>query len=205
MKFRLTFVFLILGIALAVLGGKGLVTSVMPAKYLYDADCDWSKLKKGQRVYVDLDYVWDWYEESTSDGNSVSRLYAVPETRYDGNENKTYFLSITARANEYSQFDKLAEDSYDYDMGEYEQLGERGYIPYDGYLRKMDDEELGFLNNYLKECGFTETEINDMVIPLKIVRNQTLLTNVLMFVGGIVLTILGGVFGFIFFIKKGGN
>ena len=204
MKIRLTLVFLILGILLAILGGKGLVTSVLPAKDIYDPEVDWTKLKSGQRVYVNLDYIWDCYEVTTDDnGSEVTRQYALPDIIGDneGNVYYAHFIGITARAAEFSQFDKLAEDSYDWDMGEYEQLGERGYIPYDGYLRKMKDQEREFLESYLKDCGFSDSDIAEMIVPVILVRNQTPLTNILMFAGGILLTLLGGLFGFLFFIK----
>ena len=202
MKFRLTFVFLILGIALAVLGGKGLVTSVVPAKDIYNPEFDWTTLKSGQRVYVKMDYIWDCYEVTTDDsGKEVTRQYALPDIKFEPTVHMAHFIGITARADEFYQFDKLDEDSIDWENGEYEQLGERGYIEYDGYLRKMKDQERGFLESYLKECGYSENEINDMIIPLVLVRNQTPLTNILMFAGGIVLTALGALFGFLFFIK----
>ena len=202
MKFRLTFVFLILGIALAVLGGKGLVTSVVPAKDIYNPEFDWTTLKSGQRVYVNMDYIWDWYEQTTDEnGKTVSREYALPDIRFEDDVYIAHFIGVTARSSEFSLFDKLNEDSIDWENGEYEQLGERGYIEYDGYLKKMDDEDLGFLKSYLADCGYTESQINDMIIPVVLVRNQTPLTNILMFAGGILLTLLGGLFGFLFFIK----
>ena len=202
MKFRLTFVFLILGIALAVLGGKGLVTSVLPAKDIYDPELDWTKLKSGQRVCVNIDYLWDCYEVTTDDyGKEVTREYALPDLRFEPEVYVAHFIGVTARSDEFSQFDKLVEDSLDWDYGEYELLGERGYIPYDGYLKKMDKEDLAFFQSYLKNVGYSESEINDMIVPFLLVRNQTPLTNILMFAGGIVLTALGALFGFLFFIK----
>ncbi|MBP5529917.1 MAG: hypothetical protein J6X80_07685 [Lachnospiraceae bacterium] len=204
MKFRLTFVFLILGIALAVLGGKGLVTSVLPAKDLYDPNVDWSKLKSGQRVYVEIDYIWDAFEETTNDsGSSVSRLYALPDIQA-GNDGYyiAHFIGVTVPSKEYYDFEKLNSDSIAWEQGEYDQLGERGYITFDGYLKKMGKEEQGFLRDYLRDNNYTDSEIDDMIIPLSMVRNQALLTNVLMFAGGILLTIVGAIFGFVFFLKK---
>ena len=206
MKFRLTFVFLILGIVLAVLGGKGLVTSVVPAKDIYDPEFDWTTLKPGQRVVVNMDYIWDWYEQTTDDyGKAVSREYALPDIIFEPEVYVAHFIGVTANSSEFSQFDKLNEDSIDWENGEYEQLGERGYIYYDGYLKKMDDEDKEFLKSYLVNSGFSESEINDMIIPVVLVRNQTPLTNILMFAGGILLTAIGAVLGFVFFIKGRNN
>ncbi|MBO4784620.1 MAG: hypothetical protein J5521_07745 [Lachnospiraceae bacterium] len=203
MKFRLTFTFLILGILLAVFGGKGLVTSfLLPAKDIYDPNLDWSTLKSGQRVYVKLDYIWDCYEETTNDsGSAVSREYALPDIIFGDEVYIAHFIGVTARSSEFSDFDKLNDDSIDWENGEYEQLGERGYIEYDGYLKKMGKDELSFLQSYLKSNGYTDSEVNDMIVPVVLVRNQTPVANLLMFGGGILLTLLGALFGFLFFIK----
>ena len=203
MKFRLTFTFLIIGILLAVFGGKGLITSfLLPAKDIYDPTLDWSTLKSGQRVYVKLDYIWDCYEETTNDsGSAVSREYALPDIIFGDEVYIAHFIGVTARSSEFSDFDKLNDDSIDWENGEYEQLGERGYIAYDGYLKKMGKDELGFLQSYLKSNGYTDSEVNDMIVPVVLVRNQTPVANLLMFGGGILFTLLGALFGFLFFIK----
>ena len=56
-SFRLTISLLAIGVILGFFGGRGLVASVLPPKYIYADDCDWTKLKGGQRVVAELDFV----------------------------------------------------------------------------------------------------------------------------------------------------
>ena len=94
MKFRLTFAFLILGLVLAFLGGKGLVTSIMPAKDLYDQSVDWTKLKNGQRVYANVDFVFEPFEITSNDsGQDVSAIYTIPDLKVDSDDN-IYIISV---------------------------------------------------------------------------------------------------------------
>ena len=97
----------------------------------------------------------------------------------------------------------MVDASWDWWDGKGE-LGAAGTDSFDGYLRKMDKKEKEFIHDYLKDW-YSESEIEEMVVPYVMMRNQTMLANVLMFVGGIVLTLVGALFGFLFFIKKGGN
>ena len=206
MKFRLTFAFLILGLVLAFLGGKGLVTSIMPAKDLYDQNVDWTKLKNGQRVYANVDFVFEPFEITSNDsGQDVSAIYTIPDLKVDSDENIyiAHYMGILVKSEDFSQYNRMVDASWDWWDGKGE-LGAAGTDSFDGYLRKMDKKEKEFIHDYLKDW-YSESEIEEMVVPYVMMRNQTMLANVLMFVGGIVLTLVGALFGFLFFIKKGGN
>ena len=204
MKFRLTFAFLILGLVLAFLGGKGLVTSIMPAKDLYDPEVDWTKLRNGQRVCADVDFVIEPFEITSNDsGQDVSAIYTFPDLKVDSDENIyiAHYMGILVKSEDFSQYNRMVDASWDWWDGKGE-LGAAGIDSFDGYLRKMDKKEKEFIHDYLKDW-YSESEIEEMVVPYVMMRNQTMLANVLMFVGGIVLTIIGAIFGFLFFIKKG--
>ena len=206
MKFRLTFAFLILGLVLAILGGKGLVTSIMPAKDLYDQSVDWTKLKNGQRVYANVDFVFEPFEITSNDsGQDVSAIYTIPDLKVDSDDNIyiAHYMGILVKSEDFSKYNRMVDASWDWWDGKVE-LGSAGTDSFDGYLRKMDKKEKEFIHDYLKDW-YSESEIEEMVVPYVMMRNQTMLANVLMFVGGIVLTLVGALFGFLFFIKKGGN
>ena len=47
-SFRLTISLIAIGIILGAFGGRGLISSVIPPKYIYAEDCDWTKIKTGQ-------------------------------------------------------------------------------------------------------------------------------------------------------------
>lgn len=201
---RLTISLLAIGVILGFLGGRGLISSVLPPKYIYAEDCDWTKLKAGQRVVAELDFVVDPFEETTEDGKSVSCLYTVPDLREgsDGLIYMTHFMGVRVNSKDYAAYDKLVEDSWDWWDMEYEQLGERGTIPFDGYLRKMKTNEKQFLEEYLEDAGYADDEIAEMITPYVMMPNQTPIANILMFLGGILALGGGVVSGIISFVKK---
>ena len=203
-SFRLTISLIAIGIILGAFGGRGLITSVIPPKYIYAEDCDWTKLKTGQRVIAELDFVLEPFEETTDDGKSVSCLYTVPDLREgsDGLIYMTHFMGVQVSAKDYAAYDKLVDDSWAWWDMEYDQLGERGTISFDGYLRKMKPNEKQFLEEYLEDAGYEKEEIEEMITPYVMVQNKGFIANVLMFIGGIA-ALLGGVVSGIFsFIKK---
>ena len=206
MKFRLTAVFLVLGIILAVVGGKGLVTSVLPAKYIYDPECDWTKLKSGQRVYADVDFVIEPFEITSEDGRDVSAIYTIPDlkTADDGSVYMAHYMGILVNSKDFGTYNSMVDASWDWwdDTTGTVEWAAAGTIPFDGYLRKMNKKEKEFIHDYLKDWGYSESEIADMTIPYVMMKNQSFITYVLMFGGGIVLTIIGAIFGVLFFIKK---
>ncbi len=204
-SFRLTIGLLVIGILLGFMGGRGLVASVLPPKYIYADDCDWTKLKGGQRVVAELDFVLEPFEETTEDGGkSVSCLYTVPDLREgsDGLIYMTHFMGVQVGSKDYAAYDKLVDDSWAWWDMEYDQLGERGTISFDGYLRKMKTNEKQFLEEYLEDAGYKEDEIAEMITPYVMVQNQKPIANILMFLGGVA-ALIGGVVSAIFsFIKK---
>ena len=206
MKFRLTFAFLILGLVLAFLGGKGLVTSFLPAKYIYDQDLDWTKLRNGQRVYADVDFVFEPFEITSDDsGKDVSAIYTIPDLKSDENGNVyiDHYMGILVKSEDFSKYDRMVDASWNWwndTTGEVE-WASAGVDSFDGYLRKMDKKEQEFIHDYLKDWN-SESEIQDMVVTYVMMRSQLMIANILMFGGGIILIVIGAIFGFLFFIKK---
>ncbi len=206
MKFRLTFAFLILGFVLAFLGGKGLVTSFLPAKYIYDQNLDWTKLRNGQRVYADVDFVFEPFEITSDDsGKDVSAIYTIPDLKSDENGNVyvAHYMGILVKSEDFSKYDRMVDASWNWwddTTGEVEWAA-AGVDSFDGYLRKMDKKEQEFIHDYLKDW-YSESEIQDMVVPYVMMRSQSMIANILMFGGGIILIVIGAIFGVLFFIKK---
>jgi len=205
MKIRLTVSLIIMGALLLFLGGKGLIVSMLPAQHIDSYDCDWTKLHANQRVSAELNFVLDPFEETTDKYNkSVSCIYTVPELRDgdDGNIYMTHFMGVVVGSKDYPEYDKLVNDSWDWWDGEYDILGERGVIQFDGYLRKMSAKEKGFLKDYLKDFGYPDEKIEEMIIPYVMMKSQTPVTNILMTVGGLLLFAAGMITGIVSFIKK---
>ncbi|MBO7375283.1 MAG: hypothetical protein J6U09_05690 [Lachnospiraceae bacterium] len=204
MKFRLTVALIFCGIALVFLGGKGLFFRMKPAQFLYAQDCNWDELKNGQRVRADIDFVFEPFCETTQDGKSTNCLYLFPDLREreDGSVYIANFMGVQVMAKDYSTYDSIVNCSASvWDKGE-GHLGDGGVVKFDGYLRKMDDEELGFLKKTLtKYWGYDESQLDDLIVPYIMVKNNTPLANIAMFCGGFVL-LAGGAVMAIFSFKK---
>ena len=194
MKLRLVVVLIVAGAIFTFLGGRGLLVNILPATDIYDQECDWTKLHKNQRVHVKLDFVIEPFEETTDEDNrSVSQIYTIPDLRSDedGYINMVHYMGIVVNPKDYAAYDKLVDDSWDWWDGEYDQLGERGYIEVDGYLRKMSSKEEGFLRDYLKDWNYSDSEIEEAVVPYVLMKNQTPIANIAMFGGGIIAFLAG--------------
>ena len=194
MKLRLVVVLIVAGAIFTFLGGRGLLVNILPATDIYDQECDWTKLHKNQRVHVKLDFVIEPFEETTDEDNrSVSQIYTIPDLRSDedGYVNMVHYMGIVVNPKDYAAYDKLVDDSWDWWNGEYDQLGERGYIEVDGYLRKMSSKEEGFLRDYLKDWNYSDSEIEEAVVPYVLMKNQTPIANIAMFGGGIIAFLAG--------------
>ena len=194
MKLRLVVVLIVAGAVFTFLGGRGLLVNILPATDIYDQECDWTKLHKNQRVHVKLDFVIEPFEETTDEDNrSVSQIYTIPDLKSDedGYVNMVHYMGIVVNPKDYAAYDKLVDDSWDWWDGEYDQLGERGYIEVDGYLRKMSSKEEGFLRDYLKDWNYSDSEIEEAVVPYVLMKNQTPIANIAMFGGGIIAFLAG--------------
>ena len=194
MKLRLVVVLIVAGAVFTFLGGRGLLVNILPATDIYDQECDWTKLHKNQRVHVKLDFVIEPFEETTDEDNrSVSQIYTIPDLKSDedGYVNMVHYMGIVVNPKDYAAYDKLVDDSWDWWDGEYDQLGESGYIEVDGYLRKMSSKEEGFLRDYLKDWNYSDSEIEEAVVPYVLMKNQTPIANIAMFGGGIIAFLAG--------------
>ncbi len=194
MKLRLVVILIVAGAVFTFLGGRGLLVNILPATDIYDQECDWTKLHKNQRVHVKLDFVIEPFEETTDEDNrSVSQIYTIPDLKSDedGYVNMVHYMGIVVNPKDYAAYDKLVDDSWDWWDGEYDQLGERGYIEVDGYLRKMSSKEEGFLRDYLKDWNYSDSEIEEAVVPYVLMKNQTPIANIAMFGGGIIAFLAG--------------
>ena len=209
MKFRLTAVLVICGFFLTILGGRGLLLYVMPAKDLYDPNVNWENLKSGQRVVCDIDFIMDPFMETYDDNGSISSLYAMPDlVFYDGEPyvEMKHFIGVQVFAKDYPAYDAIYDNSFDvWTKGE-GQLGDGGVIHFDGYLRKMKTKgrnggksEYDYYREYvIDDLGYTEAEM----VPYIMVENKTPIANLGMFLGGVLMLAGGVVTGLLFFRKK---
>ena len=194
--FRTTAVLIVCGVFLIFFEGKGVITAFMPAQMLYAEDCDWTKLKNGQRVYADVDFVFSPLGVYTDkNDNETSAIYAFPDIKFeeDGSSHIDHYLGISVPSCSFDVYDAIVDASVDWwndTTGEVEWAG-AGIDSYDGYLRKMSSKEKGFLSDYLKDWNYSDSQIEEAIVPYVLMKNQTPVANIAMFVGGIIAFIAG--------------
>ncbi|MCR5848769.1 MAG: hypothetical protein K6G75_11725 [Lachnospiraceae bacterium] len=205
MKWRLPAALLVIGALLVFMGGKGILTFFMPAQDLYQ-DCDWTKLKNGQRVVANVDFVFDTFKIVTNEeGRDVSAVYAMPDLVADNDGVRiSHFMGILVTANDFSTYNRILDASWKWweDETETVEWAEGGTVYFDGYLRKMDKQEKEFLKRYLGELGFDENQKEAMIIPYVMMESEPPLINLGMFGGGIVSLVTGVLIGIFFFRRR---
>ncbi len=206
MKFRLTAVLLVCGIILAVIGGKGVITNLLPAKDLYDPNLDWTKLKSGQRINTEVDFVDYPLVVSYEDNVEVSAVYTLLDlqTNSEGYYYVAHFMGVAVPRENFKKYDRMAEASWKWFQDETNTVewAEGGTDYIDGYLRKMGKEEKKYAYETIVEMGYTQSEAEEMLIPLVLVRSQSMGAYLFMLIGGVILTALGALFGVLFFVLK---
>lgn len=205
--FRTTAVLIVSGVLLIFFGGKGVITAFMPAQMLYAEDCDWTKLKNGQRVYADVDFVFSPLGVYTDkNDNETSAIYAFPDIKFeeDGSSHIDHYLGISVPSSSFDVYDAIVDASVDWwndTTGEVEWAG-AGIDSYDGYLRKMKKNEIEQSQKTLRGWGYTDAQIDEMLIPYVMVRSQSFMTNVFLVIGGMVFSAIGAVLGIVSYLKK---
>ncbi len=197
----------IAGIILFCFGIKGVVTGILPSTDLYDTD--WTTLKSGQHIEVYLDFVLEPFEitTDTKNNNDVSAIYTVPDLQIsdtDGHIYMTHFIGVRANARDFSVYDKIVDASWKWweDTSGSTELGDSGFKYINGSLKKMSSKERGFLESYLKDAGYTNEEINEMIIPYVLVENGSFGRNIGFVGAGALMTILFGIIAVILFMKR---
>ena len=199
MKWRIPVIFLILGIMLVFTGGKGLVTIfVLPVNYITDQDSDWTKLKNGQSVAADFYAMYAPCCIYSKDGSDTSAIYVVPDIKPDENGDYVakHYMGVAVSRKDFAAYDRLIG------IQDYSNFTDSDYVIFDGYLRKLKKDERNYFVQYLKEAGFSDSEIDDVLIPYVAVKRQTPLSYLGMFGGGILCLAIGAVTGVLFFKKR---
>ena len=205
--FRTTAVLIVCGVFLIFFEGKGVITAFMPAQMLYAEDCDWTKLKNGQRVYADVDFVFSPLGVYTDkNDNETSAIYAFPDIKFeeDGSSHIDHYLGISVPSSSFDVYDAIVDASVDWwndTTGEVEWAG-AGIDSYDGYLRKMKKNEIKQSQKTLRGWGYTDAQIDEMLFPYVMVRSQSFMTNVFFVIGGMVFSAIGAVLGIVSYLKK---
>lgn len=139
-----------------------------------DPDVDWSEIKEGDHVEMDMEYVLDYFTSTTEDGAERSRKYTYPklEKDADGYYEIVDVIAINiAKPKEFYLYDDLCDATYDWWIGNTEKVnGDPIHI--DGIVQKLDNDQIEFHEEYLEDMGFTASEISDTQYELVVVSQD---------------------------------
>ena len=190
--------FTVLGLGVLVYGTILLVNLRKPAVDLNKTD--WTTLKPYQHVCVDLDFLMDEYMihssgRSESSMKETARYFTVPELVMDedGSLYMKHFMGVVVPSKEVETYKRIADNSYEWwtdETGTVAWGSESVYI--DGYLGKMSKDGKKYMREYLQEIGYTDAEIDEMMIPYVIMNNASSVSALV--IAGAVLTVLGAGF-----------
>lgn len=186
--------FTVLGLAVAVYGLILWSNLRKPAVDLYNTD--WTTLKSNQHVTIDMDFLMDEYMiyESGRTNKSMevtSKFYTVPDLVMDENGMlyMAHFMGVAVPVAESEKYDRLADASYAW------WTDETGTVPYptetiliDGYLRKMSKNDIKYMTEYLQDIGYTDGDINEVMVPYVIMNNSSNTTGLIL-AGGLMAAI----------------
>ena len=161
---------------------------------LSDPDTDWSELETGAHVEMDMEYILDYFTTTTEDGSERSRKYTYPklEQGSDGLYEITDVIGINAsKPKEFYLYDDLCEATYQWWIGNTEKV-EADPIHIDGIVQKLDNDQIGFHEEYLEDMGFTSSEIEASHYELVVVSQDS--PKMVMIIGVVILLVgLAGV------------
>ena len=206
---RVLFFIGVLGIVLTFLGGKDIL-KMSQAPINMDT-VDWGTLEAGDHVQVTIDMVWGQFyyetrEQSTygivTDSRESARGYAIPHLFVDeqGYYDIDYYVGLRlTHPNDYTVIEQVLAES---DAWYYDTTGTIDYgmttLYIDGTLEKMDSEEKLLMEEYLLSCGYTNSEINQLICPYMITRGNTKASGITLGIGIFLDVITLGILGFLF-------
>ncbi len=173
---------------------------------LFGEDVDWTELKPYTHVYANIEFMWDYYMNTTETKNGVSqgevsRRYLVPQMEEEGEMlYMKHFLGLLVNKKDFSKAETLSSESIRWWKGT-ESLSELKTTPMqvEGYLRKMDKDERKFVYEYFSG-SYTQSEMDEMIVPYIIMNVSVNGYYALIVIGG--LMVLGGVIMLLIMIKK---
>ncbi len=203
----------ILGVVLTFMGGKDVLR--MSKDPIQMESVDWGTLDAGDHVQITVDMIWgQFYTETTeettfgitTDSHESGRGYAIPHLFIDneGYYDIDYYIGLrVSDKSDYRVVEQVLKESDDW---YYDETGTVGYgmttYYVDGVLEKMDSDEKELMEEYLLGCGYTNSEISQMMCPYMITKINKNASGITMGIGIFFDVITLGILGFIFFQGK---
>ena len=144
---------------------------------LNDPEVDWSELKAGDHVEMDITYLFDPFVITTSKkGVETMRTYAMPRIESidsNGYWSITDYIGVHVNNTDlFASYDKLCDETIDWwtddDAIEYNPTT----IHIDGVVREMDSESKDYFRQYLSEMEYDDDFINSTACSLAVYPAQ---------------------------------
>lgn len=188
--------FLVIGIVLTVMTvGDMIDNAKTPADFYSLSEQD---IKAGMMVECDLEYNYGSYVEVTKEKDSGAKSIVGYYYMIDAGQ-ESYMALYTPIKDLIKQLDAQADTLWDYWDGKSDAMPTPVHIK--GKIEKMDKEDIGLFEDQLETFGFTSDEIDQYGLNYYIKVTDTS-THPILLVVGIVVTVLGLLFGFLFVRNK---
>lgn len=169
----------IIGLVFIVLGIIDIVRINQKPINLNDTHMDWTQLHTGQHVEMDIDVLIGQYMYTTDNGSEISRDYLMPHVIYDSH-NDRYSIDrvIGVKVNHSSGDFETAETIVNNTVAWWlDKSGTAEYntvtIHVDGYLQKMNADQLKYAKEAMTAAGFTPHDLAAMIVPYYICDNSS--------------------------------
>ena len=172
-------VIIILGIVMAVLGGRDIIRINAKPIDLNDTHMDWNQLKSGQHVEMDIDVLIGQYMYTTDNGAEISRDYLMPHINYDSHNDiytidRVIGVKINRSSGDFDTADAIVNNTRNWWN---DRTGAVNFntvtIHVDGYLQKLDDNQMKYAREAMTNAGFTPHDLASMIVPYYICDNSS--------------------------------
>lgn len=188
--------FLVLGIVLTVMTAGDLIDNTKTPKNY--ADLQKEDYKVGMMVEGDLLDNYGWYENITRESDSGTKKVVGYYYLIDAGDEGLMGL-YTPIDDLIKELDKQEEEGSDYWNGYTDK--EPRTVHFKGKVCKMDSEDVKIYREYLSDMGMTSSDIDEYCLELYIKVTDTS-THPILLGAGILLSVLGLLFGFLFVRNK---
>ena len=182
----------IVGIAVVIIGLKESISMSKAPIDLNDPSVDWSQLKAGDHVEMDITFLFDQFSTTTRDGKEVVRYYAIPKIESTDQQyyEITDFIAIDVNDSSLnSQYDKLCNDTIDWWNDETGKEFKGESIHFDGIVKKLNNDTAGFFKDYLKHINYDDNFISSTQYELGLFPAQN--GNIVIIIIGVLAALVG--------------
>lgn len=160
--------FMLIGVVLFGVNVKNVILTLKPGVDLYELE-DWSALENGAHISTDVDFIFDYYMYEEDNGRQTKRNYMIPSFTIEGEDiYMDKYISVQVGAARFGDYDPIVADSQAWWGYETEEFPTET-VTVEGYLRKLKNDEKGFLEDYLGSMGMEQSEMDHAIVPYVIV------------------------------------